>query len=254
MVTGPVLQIVVPMAGRGSRFADNGFTLPKPLIDVAGEPMIVRVVANLTPSRPHRFVFIVQGEHCRTHALDDLLIRAAPGSVVVQIDGVTEGAACTVLRAAHVLDEDAPLMIANCDQWIDTDVDAYLAAGDASGGAGVIMTMPADDPKWSYVGIDDAGEVTHVVEKQVVSPHATVGVYNFRRAGDFVAGAEAMIADGDRVNGEFYVAPVYNRIIAAGGRVARVDVGDAMWGLGVPEDLEHFLSAGPLQATGRSAG
>lgn len=244
-MSGP-LQIVIPMAGRGSRFAEAGYKQPKPLIAVLGKPMIQRVVENLTPTREHRFVFIVQREHLERYGVGDLLTTIAPTSTVVALDAVTEGAACTVLTARDHLERELPLMIANCDQWLDTDIDAYLAAADAPDTDGLIMTMPADHPKWSYVGLDDQQRVTIVVEKQVISSHATVGVYNFAHAAAFTSGADRMIAAGKRVNGEFYVAPVYNELISDGALVRVHDVGPAMWGLGTPNDLDFFRSSGPL--------
>lgn len=238
-----MLNIVVPMAGRGSRFADAGYTLPKPLIEVHGVPMIQLVIANLTPSVPHRFHFLIQRAHEDQYGLAARLQGWAPGATVTPIEGVTEGAACTVLLARDRIDNDDPLMIANCDQYIDADIDAYLAAqGDADG---LIMTMWADDPKWSFVRRDAAGRVVQVVEKEVVSNEATVGIYNFRRGRDFVRGAEAMIAAGQRVNGEFYVAPVYDRLIAEGARIECFGIGGigaGMHGIGVPADLDAFLA------------
>jgi hypothetical protein len=103
--------------------------------------------------------------------------------------------------------------------------------------------MTADDPKWSYVRFDDAGLITEVVEKRVISTEATVGIYNFRRGSDFVAAAERMIEHDLRVNGEFYVAPVYNQLIADGRRISYVNVGaegDGMYGMGIPADLQIF--------------
>lgn len=243
------LQIVLPMAGLGSRFSDAGYALPKPLIDVAGHPMIELVIANLTPARPHRFVFVVQAAQVREHALDERLREWSPGCEVVAIDGVTQGAACTVLTTRHLLAPSQPLMIANCDQYVDASIDAYLDAIDASGADGAMMTMWADDPKWSFAELGPDGWVTRVVEKQVVSDVATVGIYNFRRTAGFLAGADAMIAADRRVNGEFYVAPVFNELIRDGAHIGvhAIDTdGSAMHGLGTPTDLELFLRSAVL--------
>jgi NDP-sugar pyrophosphorylase family protein len=240
-----VLTIVIPMAGRGSRFADAGYELPKPLLPVHGVPMIEVVVANLRPSVPARFVFVCQREHLAAYGLEERLHAIAPGCAVVAIDGVTEGAACTVLLAAGEIDPDDALVIANSDQWVDTSFDAHLALLRERGLDGLIMTRRADHPKWSYVELDAAGAVTRVVEKEVVSDEATVGIYTFARGGDFVRAARAMIAADERVGGEFYVAPVYNRLIAEGAAIGFDNigtVGDGMYGLGVPEDLEDFLA------------
>jgi len=248
-----VLNIVVPMAGRGSRFAVAGYTDPKPLIPVHGVPMIQLVIENLRPPVEHRFVFICQREHVEAYELDRLLPTWAPESLIVPIDGITEGAACTVLTAREHIDSADPLIIANSDQYVDHPMADYVAAlGDLDG---LIMTMSADDPKWSFVEKDADGLVTRVVEKEVISDEATVGIYTFARGHDFVRGADAMVAADERVNGEFYVAPVYGQLIAEGARVGTVSVGAVgagMYGLGTPPDLDAFLAL-PLsvEATGR---
>lgn len=239
-----MLNIVIPMAGAGSRFAKNGYKDPKPLIPVHGVPMIKLVIDNLRPSVPHRFIFVCQNVHIAAYGLDEKLASWAPGSVMIGIDGVTDGAACTVLKAKQYIDNDDSLMIANSDQYVDVDINAYLAQMAQRGLDGIIMTMEADDPKWSFVGLDEDGGVTRVVEKEVISSEATVGIYNFVRGRDFVAAAEAMIAAEERVNGEFYVAPVYNRQIKVGGKVGIYNIGKdrkGMYGLGIPADLEDFL-------------
>ena len=236
------LTIVIPMAGRGSRFADAGYKDPKPLIPVRGVPMIKLVIDNLRPRRPHRFVFICQREHVAAYGLAPRLAAWAPGCAIVQLDGVTEGAACSVLTAEAYLD-DSPLMIANADQYLDVSMNDYLDAAD--GLDGMIMTMTASDPKWSFVAVDERRLATQLAEKVPISDEATVGVYNFAHGRDFARAAREMIARDLRVNGEFYVAPVYNMLIEQGARIGIHNIGNeanGMYGLGVPADLELFLS------------
>jgi NDP-sugar pyrophosphorylase family protein len=206
--------------------------------------MIKVVIDNLRPSRPHRFIFICQQTHVSAYGLRDKLSAWAPGAAIVEINGLTEGAACTVLTAKELINTDEPLMIANSDQYVDADIDEYLRGLESDGLDGLIMTMWADDTKWSYVGLDDAGLVTRVVEKQVISNDATVGIYNFARGRSFVAAAESMIANNERVNNEFYVAPTYNQLTKNGARIGIHSVGtvgDGMYGLGTPADLRAFL-------------
>lgn len=236
------LQIVIPMAGVGSRFTREGYQKPKPLIAVGHTPMIKVVIDNLRPSRPHHFIFICQKQHVATYDLRSALSTWAPRCTIVELDGVTDGAARTVLAAKDVF-EDSPLMIANSDQYVDIKIDRYLEYGDDADLDAFMMTMYANDPKWSYARTDAYGLVMDVAEKQVISNQATVGVYNFKRAGDFVINAQEMIDAELRVNGEFYVAPVYNLLIAKGGRVGVYDVGSAMHGLGTPSDLTAFLAS-----------
>ena len=250
-----MLNIVIPMAGAGSRFALAGYTDPKPLIRIHGTPMIQVVIDNLRPAVPHRFVFICQRSHVQAYGLEPLLAQWAPGCVVRQLDGVTQGAACTVLTARDLIATRDPLMIANSDQFIDAAIDDYLRDMERPGVDGLIMTMKADDPKWSFVELGPGGFVRRVVEKEVISDEATVGIYNFRHGADFVRAAECMIARDLRVNGEFYVAPVYNLLIEQAARIAIHNVGSVgrgMHGLGTPADLERFVGlAASSQVAGR---
>lgn len=240
-----MLNIVIPMAGAGSRFAKAGYTDPKPLIPVMDTPMIQLVIENLRPQTPHRFIFICQQAHIDAYGLKSKLTTWAPGCEIIGINGVTEGAACTVLKAKHLIDSDDELMIANSDQYVDVNIDDYLANMEGRGLDGLIMTMTADDPKWSFVGMDRDNLVSMVVEKVVISDEATVGIYNFRHGKTFVRAAEQMIARNLRVNGEFYVAPTYNEQIEQGARVGIYNIGseaNGMYGLGIPDDLDLFKS------------
>jgi dTDP-glucose pyrophosphorylase len=239
-----MLNIVVPMAGRGSRFANAGYKDPKPLIPVGGKPMIQWVIDNVRPAQPHRFIFVCLAEHLTTYPeVPATLRRLCPGCEIVTVDQVTEGAACTVLLARKFIDNSDPLMIANADQFVELKIDAYLAAMEQQQADGLIMTFWADHPKWSYCRMKPDGSVQEVVEKKVISNEATVGIYNFRRGADYVRAADAMIAKNLRVNNEFYVAPTYNQLIGEGRKVVVAATGreyDGMFGLGVPEDLDFF--------------
>jgi len=236
-----MMNIVIPMAGRGSRFIAAGYKYPKPLIPVGGKPMIEWVVENIRPSRLHRFIFICLAEHLVQYPEVPETLRAiCPGCEILSVNTVTEGAACTVLLARGLIDNNDQLMIANSDQVVDAPIDEYLAKLDDEAANGLIMTFWSDHPKWSYCRIRPDGRVSEVVEKQVVSNHATVGIYNFRSGCDFVRAADSMIMRNLRVNNEFYVAPAYNELIHEGGVVVTYPVGKE--GEGVPEDLNYFLT------------
>ena len=240
-----MLNIVIPMAGAGSRFAKAGYKDPKPLIPVHGIPMIKVVIDNLRPNCEHRFIFICQADHVRQYALASNLKKWSPNSIMIEIDGVTEGAACTVLKAKEYINNADALMIANSDQYVDCNIDDYLSQMAISGLDGLIMTMTADDAKWSFVDFNEKGLISRVVEKEVISNEATVGIYNFQKGSDFVNAAESMITANERVNGEFYVAPTYNQLIAQGKRIGHKNVGsenNGMYGLGIPSDLDNFLA------------
>lgn len=238
-----MINIVVPMAGRGSRFVKAGYKMPKPLIDVHGKYMIEVVTKNIMPECEHRFIYLCLQEHLEQFELESYLQQISSGCLIIPVKEVTEGAACTVLLAEEYIDNEDNLMIANSDQYVDIDINEYLNSG--KNYDGFIMTMKADDPKWSYINYDEQNLVKEVREKEVISNEATVGIYNFTRGCDYVKFAHEMIDAGERVNGEFYVAPVYNRYIKSGGKVSFFNVGredKGMYGLGIPEDLERFLS------------
>ncbi|MCA8972396.1 MAG: glycosyltransferase family 2 protein [Planctomycetes bacterium] len=238
------LQIVVPMAGLGSRFADRGYEKIKPFIDVAGRPMIARVCENLRVDGA-KFVFIAREEH--RQEIECELEPCLDGTAfeVVYIERVTEGAACTVLCARKALDLAAPMMIANSDQIVDLDMDTFVADAEERRLDGSILTFPCPDrsTKWSYVRVDVNGLVDLVREKEPISDRATVGIYWFARASTFFDGALDMVARNERVNGEFYVCPVYQEAIRGEQRIGIFDIPvAAMHGIGTPEDLEAYLS------------
>ena len=239
-----MLNIVVPMAGRGSRFYKEGYILPKPLIDVNGKHMIELVINNLTPKQDHRFIFVCQNEHLEKYDLDDIFAKNCNDYKVVGIDGITEGAAITVLKAREFIDNNQPLMIANSDQWVDLDINEYLNDISHRRLDGSMLTMKADDPKWSYAKLDENNFVSEVIEKIVISDEATVGVYNFRVGSEFCKFADEMISKDLRSNGEFYVAPIYTLFAQNNGKIGVFNIGkeaEGMYGLGVPADLELFL-------------
>jgi dTDP-glucose pyrophosphorylase len=233
------LNVLVPMAGAGSRFAQQGYTFPKPLIEVNGKPMIQVVVENLNIDA--HFIFIVQKEHYEKYNLKYLLNLIAPGCDIVQVEGVTEGAACSTLLAKDYINNDAPLVMANSDQFIKWNSNECMYAFNADEIDGGIITFEASHPKWSYARVGDDGFVSEVAEKKVISNDATVGVYYWKHGSDYVKYAEEMIEKNIRVNNEFYVCPVFNQAIEAGKKI-KVKKIQKMWGIGTPEDLNHFLA------------
>ena len=232
------LNVLIPMAGAGSRFSQAGYTFPKPLIEVHGKPMIQVVVENLNIEA--NYIFIVQKDHYEKYNLKYLLNLIAPNCKIVQVEGITEGAACTTLLAKEFIDNDAPLVMANSDQFVEWNSNECMYAFNADAIDGGILTFKATHPKWSYAKIGDDGFVSEVAEKKPISDNATVGVYFWKKGSDYVKYAEQMIANNIRTNNEFYVCPVFNEAIADGKKV-RVKQIEKMWGIGTPEDLNYFL-------------
>ena len=232
------INIVIPMAGFGSRFAKAGYTFPKPLIDINGKPMIQLVVENLNIEG--NYIFIVQREHYSKYCLKYLLNLIAPNCIIICIDNVTDGAARSVLLAEKYIDNNSPLLIANSDQYVDWSSSEFLYNMANELVDGGISTFESLHPKWSYVHLDNNGFVDQVKEKEVISNKATTGIYHWSKGSDFVKYAKQMIEKNIRVNNEFYVAPVYNQAIADGKKFKIKDC-TSMHGLGTPEDLNLFL-------------
>ena len=232
------MNVLIPMAGAGSRFAAAGYTFPKPLIEVNGKPMIQVVVENLNIEAT--YTFIVQKEHYEKYSLHYLLNLITPNCNIVQVDGLTEGAACTTLLAKEFINNDSPLVIANSDQFVEWNSNECLYAFHADTVDGGIVTFKATHPKWSYAKISNEGFVSEVAEKKPISNNATVGIYFWKNGSDYVRYAEEMIRKNIRTNNEFYVSPVFNEAIQDGKKI-RVKEIKKMWGLGTPEDLNYFL-------------
>ena len=232
------LNVLIPMAGAGSRFAQAGYTFPKPLIDVDGKPMIQVVVENL--GLDANFIFVVQKEHREQYNLDTMLGLIAPNCKIVEVDGMTEGAACTALLAEEFIDWDAPLFFANSDQYVEWDPVDFMYKMQETQADGGIVTFKATHPKWSFARVDDNGFVTEVAEKNPISDNATVGYYYWKHGRDFVKYAKQMIEKDIRVNNEFYVCPVFNEAIQDC-KTIRTHEATKMWGLGTPEDLDYYL-------------
>ena len=232
------LNILIPMAGAGSRFEQAGYTFPKPLIEVNGKPMIQVVVENLNIDA--NYIYVVQKYHREKYNLDTMLNLITPGCKIVEVDGLTEGAACTALLAKEFINNDSPLFFANSDQFVEWDSNEFMYKMQESDCDGGIVTFKATHPKWSFAKIDENGLVTEVAEKNPISDNATVGYYYWKHGSDFIRYAEQMIERNIRVNNEFYVCPVFNQAIEDCKKI-RIFESSKMWGLGTPEDLKFYL-------------
>jgi len=235
---GNKLNVLIPMAGAGSRFQQAGYTFPKPLIDVKGKPMIQTVIENLNVEA--NFIFVVQKEHREKYNLDTLLNLITPNCKVVEVNSLTEGAACTTLLAKEYINNDAPLLMANSDQFVEWDSNEFMYKMVEQNVDAGILSFKSTHPKWSFAKINEFGYVTEVAEKKPISDIATAGIYYWAKGIDYVKYAEQMISKNIRVNNEFYVCPVFNEAIKDNKKIKTFNI-EKMWGLGTPEDLQYFL-------------
>jgi HAD superfamily hydrolase (TIGR01509 family) len=232
------LNVLIPMAGAGSRFEKAGYTFPKPLIDVNGKPMIQVVTENINIDA--NFIYIVQKKHRSKYNLDTLLNLITPNCTIIDVDGITEGAACTALLAKDFINNANPLFFANSDQFIEWNSNEFFYKMNETDCDGGIVTFKSTHPKWSFVKVDKFGLANEVAEKNPISDIATVGVYFWKHGSDFVKYSEQMISKNIRVNNEFYICPVFNEAIKDNKKIKIFDI-QKMWGLGTPEDLNFFL-------------
>jgi NDP-sugar pyrophosphorylase family protein len=226
-----MLTIVVPAAGSGKRFREAGYAKPKPLIDVCGKPMIQRVMDNVRPSCEHQFIVISRLDPAD---LSPLLPGEKEYGWYLAED--TQGAVDTILQVKQFL--KGPVLLANCDQLVHFDVDDFLAS---TGPDGSIVTFKSSTPHHSYVTTSEAGIVTAIAEKQVISSQAVTGVYYIADGGDFVDHAQRVLKDDRRYNGEFYTSSALASMIDAGARFRTYDAPSAM--LGTPGELQLFEMA-----------
>jgi UDP-N-acetylglucosamine diphosphorylase / glucose-1-phosphate thymidylyltransferase / UDP-N-acetylgalactosamine diphosphorylase / glucosamine-1-phosphate N-acetyltransferase / galactosamine-1-phosphate N-acetyltransferase len=238
-----MINIVIPMAGQGSRFVEAGYQKPKPFIDVNGKPMIVRVLENL--SYPDaRYILIARKEHMKKEAKLVKQIEKQFNAIFIPIDKLTEGTVCTVLYARKYINNNQPLLIANSDQIVDIDISSFVDDCKDRKLDGSILTFIDEfkDPKWSFAKIDENNFVTEVKEKEVISKYATVGIYLYSQGKDFLNASIDMIIENERVNNEFYTCPTYNHTIKEGKRIGIYNIDFIqMHGIGTPNDLNRYL-------------
>ncbi|WP_197550608.1 glycosyltransferase family 2 protein [Helicobacter winghamensis] len=236
------MNILIPAAGAGSRFAKEGYEKPKPFIDVLGKPMIVRVLENLNVDNAH-YIIILQKTHLEQEKELCNKISKDYNVSFVSVESLTEGTVCSVLYARELINNNTPLMIANSDQIIDIDINEYINDCKNRNLDGSILCFKDKEksPKWSFVRMN--GElITEVKEKEVISDIATVGIYLFSKGSLFMDSAIDMIARNERVNNEFYTAPTYNYAIKNGARIGCFLMEfEQMHGIGTPTDLEKYI-------------
>lgn len=238
-----MINVVIPMAGQGSRFFAAGYKTPKPFIEVNGVTLIEIVLKNINIENA-QYILLARTEHLESQTLIIKRIQNNFDVTFLPVDKLTEGAACTVLHAHRLINNETPLLLANSDQYVDANINEYVLDCQKRALDGSILTFTdvKRDPKWSFARINESGLVEEVKEKSAISEYATVGLYYFAQGNFFVDAAIDMIVANERVNGEFYTCPVYNYCIAQNQRIGiyNIDAKD-MYGLGTPDDLNFFI-------------
>lgn len=239
------MNIVVPLAGRGSRFLQEAhknpeYRKPKPIINIAGKPMVEWATSSLPLRNDDRLIFIVRKEHVEEARIDDALREIYGKNIVIIVqDSPPQGAACTVLLAREYINNDDPLLITDSDHFIDGKT-LFKDIENNEKIDGMIPVFYANNSKWSFAKTDGDGYVIETAEKIQISRNANIGAYYFSKGRDFIWAAEEMIEENDKTNNEFYVAPVYNYLIRRG-KLIKLSRPRFVHGLGTPKDVEKFL-------------
>lgn len=231
------MLLIIPMAGRGSRFSNVGYTTPKPLIEVAGKPMIYHAFKSVSQVNYRKVVFIALEEHEKQYQVHNLLKKEVINDFeLILLDGVTEGQLCTVLKASPFFKEDEGLLIAASDSYIKSNIAEELKTSKADG---IISVIDLPGEKWSFAKTNELGQVIQVAEKERISNNASTGIYYFSNTLNFQEEAQKMISNKETTRGEYYVMPLYNKLIQ-NGKTILLSHAQEMWDMGTPEAKQNF--------------
>lgn len=232
---------VVPMAGRGTRMGDYDANTPKPLINVAGQPMIVWALESLRGMNITQIIFIALAEHETGWGVKKIVTELVGYQAeVILLDEITEGQLCTVLAARDLLKTDEDLLVASSDTYVVSDLNADITRY-KSDCHGLISVAQMPGERWSFARIDESGWVVEVAEKKRISDYASTGMYYFTSGHEFVSVADEIIRNRDKTYGEYYVIQVYEEYIESGMRVG-MSIASEMWDMGDPIALKRFES------------
>lgn len=236
------LNMLIPMAGNGKRFAEAGYIKIKPLIDINGETMIRKAIESIgLPWAQH--IFIINKAIGQIDELKTELNKIANNPIIIEIDYITEGPAATCLLAKEYINNFDPLIIANCDQIEEWNIRKFVDYMYHTPDDGFVVTYPAKTEKNSYVRVGPDRLAIEFAEKKIISEHSLNGIHFWKCGKDFVSSTERMIQKNIRVNNEFYVSMTYNELIKDGKEIGIYEIKpEEHWAVGTPEDLQKYLN------------
>lgn len=239
-----MINIVIPMAGAGSRFQIAGYDLPKPFIDVNGKMMIEHVLDGLIiPDAT--YTLVIQRAFQNEHADKLDLLAKKYGVRFVAVEKLTQGASCTALATHELINNDEMVIFADSDNFFNnTAFRNFIADAQTRNLDGSLLTFNTDHDCFSFAKTDKNGFVTETREKEAISNHAITGVYLFARGRDFVRCAINMMIYGDRAKNEYYMSNVYNWAVRDGMKIGVYDISANDWAcVGTPTQLQEYLNA-----------
>jgi len=239
-------NVLIPMAGLGSRFIKEGFKVPKQIINIKDRHLI-DISLDCIDYKDCNLIFVVRDEHVYNHHMDELLKKKFGDDItIVVLDQLTDGSVCSCLFAEEYINNDAPLVIHTLDIEFRPVFNPHVL--NDLDDDGLILTFKSNSTNYSYAEIGNDGYVTKTAEKKAISPHACVGIYGFKKGSDFCKYAQEMIDRDLRTNNEFYISPLYNVLIENGKKVVTQRV-DKMHIFGTPDEY-HFYKDNVVQKIG----
>jgi dTDP-glucose pyrophosphorylase len=231
------MLLIIPLAGRGSRYTDAGYTTPKPLIEINGKPMLYHAFQSVKDVGYEKVIFIALKEHELTYGVSKLIKEQIVADFeLVLLDDVTEGQLCTVLTASHFFKPNQPILIAAADSYIESNIAEEVKTSKADG---IISVINLPGEQWSFAKTDEEGKVTEVAEKTRISNHASTGIYYFNETKRFEQHAKVLLQQKETTKGEYYIMPLYNKLITEGAQI-ELSHAKSMWDMGTPESKQKF--------------
>ena len=212
------MNLVIPIASESSFFKPEDFGYPKPLIEILGKPMIQRVIENITTNIEFKkIIFIVKQDDCEKYHLDQTLRLLSPSApITIKVRGETQGALCSVLLAIDSIFDDEPLIIANADQIFDGGVAEVVTSFISSSFDAACLAFDSVHPRWSYVRLNQSGNVVEAAEKRPISRNAIAGLYLYRSGKEFIQNSMNTIKNGSSTDGKYFISPVFNEYVLSG--------------------------------------
>lgn len=240
------LHIIMPMAGEGSRFKKEGWTTPKPLIELNGIPLFKHAISSVSADDISlKYSFIVRQEHIDEYKIDEGIKSFQPDANIFSVLMTTRGAVETCLIAESAIADDDAVIVMDCDlEFRSTKfikiIKEILAQSvdEASGGA--LVSFESNEPRYSYAALDEDGFVTRTAEKEVISNHALCGAYFFSTGKRFKQVAHKLLNEPEFKKPEYYVSLLYNYLLADGEKV-RLAPMEEYYSYGTPEELKQYL-------------
>lgn len=238
------LQVLMPMGGLGSRFAKEGYTIPKPLIEVDGKPMFMRALDSFSSIEDVQHIFVIRKEHDEAYDLANQIRTQLPNAKIHLLDHDTRGAVETCLIARDSIDPSTPITIADCDIYFESKAyfDKITAVSEIGKPDGMLLTFESKDPRYSFVKLDANGQAIETAEKIAISNHAILGGYFFRSGELFIKLADTFVnvplPEGLK---EYFMSHLFNILLEHKGSIEIADI-DVMHIFGTPEELNAYLS------------